>query len=175
MDIVQKTKWNIDIAHSEISFKVKHMMISTVSGHFEDFTATAETDREDFIGAAFQFKAKAASITTNNGDRDKHLRSDDFFSAALFPEILFTSGSFDGNTMAGKLTIRDVTREIRLNVDFNGIAVDLYGQTKAGFEISGSINRKDFNLAWSAITEAGNIVVSDTVKLTVFLQFIKEK
>lgn len=175
MDIVQKTKWNIDTAHSEISFKVKHMMISTVSGHFEDFTATAETDREDFIGAAFQFTAKAASVNTNNRDRDKHLRSDDFFSAALFPEILFTSGSFDGNTMAGELTIRDVTREIRLNVDFNGIAVDLYGQTKAGFEISGSINRKDFNLAWSAITEAGSIVVSDTVKLTAFLQFIKEK
>jgi len=175
MSTAIKTKWNIDAAHSEISFKVKHMMLSTVTGHFENFNATAVTDNEGFIGAEFNFTAKTASINTKNGDRDKHLRSDDFFNTELFPEILFTSKSFDGSTLVGDLTIRDVTREIHLDVDFNGIAVDPYGQTKAGFEMSGSINRKEFNLAWSAITETGSIVVSDTVKLTAFLQFIKEK
>lgn len=168
------TKWNIDAAHSEISFKVKHMMISTVTGQFEDFMASVGTDNEGFIGADFNFTAKTASITTKNGDRDKHLRSDDFFNAEQFPELTFTSKSFDGSSLIGDLTIRNVIREIKLDVDFNGVVVDPYGQTKAGFEMSGSINRKDFNLAWSAITETGSIVVSDTVKLAISVQFIKE-
>lgn len=174
MSITERTKWHIDKAHSEISFKIKHMMISTVSGHFEDFNATVETNNEDFIGADFHFKAKTSSINTKNDDRDIHLRSDDFFNAEIYPEIIFKSKSFDGNTLVGDLSIKYVTKEIKLDVDFNGTAVDPYGQTKAGFEISATINRKDFNLAWSAITDAGNIVVSDTVKLSIALQFIKE-
>ncbi len=107
-------------------------------------------------------------------DRDAHLKSDDFFNAEQYPEISFTSKSFDGDTMVGDLTIRDTTREVSLDVDFNGVAVDPYGQTKAGFEISGKINRKDFGLNWSAVTEAGNIVVSDTVKLLVDIQFVRQ-
>jgi len=173
MGTTEKTKWNIDKAHSEISFKVKHMMISTVTGHFEDFNATAETDNEDFINADFYFTAKADSINTRNADRDKHLRSNDFFDAETYPEIRFKSKTFDGNTLVGDLTIRDITKEIQLEVDFNGIAVDPYGQTKAGFEATGKINRKDFNLSWSAVTETGNIVVSDNVKLVIDLQFHK--
>lgn len=173
METTVKTKWNIDTAHSEISFKVKHMMISTVTGHFTDFDATVETENEDFINADFSFIAKTASINTSNKDRDAHLKSDDFFNAEKYPEMTFKSKSFDGNTLVGDLTIRDVTKEIKLDVDFNGIAVDPYGQTKAGFEATGSLNRKDFNLTWSAVTEAGSIVVSDTVKLLIDLQFIK--
>ncbi|TDU34327.1 polyisoprenoid-binding protein YceI [Gelidibacter sediminis] len=173
METTVKTKWNIDTAHSEISFKVKHMMISTVTGHFTDFDATVETENEDFINADFSFTAKTASINTSNKDRDAHLKSDDFFNAEKYPEMTFKSKSFDGNTLVGDLTIRDVTKEIKLDVDFNGIAVDPYGQTKAGFEATGSLNRKDFNLTWSAVTEAGSIVVSDTVKLLIDLQFIK--
>ncbi|WP_026810739.1 YceI family protein [Arenibacter latericius] len=169
-----KTKWSIDTAHSEISFKVKHMMISTVTGHFEEFDATAETDSDKFINADFNFTAKTASINTKNKDRDAHLKSDDFFNAEKYPEMTFKSKSFDGSTLVGDLTIRDVTKEIELDVDFNGIAVDPYGQTKAGFEATGKINRKDFNLTWSAVTEAGSIVVSDTVKLVIDLQFTKK-
>ncbi|MFC6102859.1 YceI family protein [Olivibacter domesticus] len=169
-----KTTWNIDKVHSEISFKVKHMMISTVTGYFEDFNATAETSNDDFVNADFSFTAKTSSINTKNGDRDGHLKSDDFFNAEKYPELLFKSTSFDGETLVGDLTIRDITKEIKMYVDFNGIVVDPYGQTKAGFEATGTINRKDFNLTWSAVTDAGSIVVSDTVKLIVDLEFNKE-
>ena len=173
METVVKTKWNIDPTHSEISFKVKHMMISTVTGHFEDINASVETETENFINAAFNFTAKTDSVNTKNNDRDAHLKSDDFFNAEAYPEMIFNSKSFDGSSLVGDLTIRDITKEIALDVDFNGVAVDPYGQTKAGFEITGSINRKDFNLTWNAVTEAGSIVVSDTIKLIADLQFIK--
>lgn len=149
-------------------------MISTVTGHFEDFNATTETGNEDFIDADFHFAAKTGSINTKNGDRDKHLKSDDFFNEDPNPEIIFKSKSFDGSTLVGDLTIRDTTKEIDLDVDFNRMAVGPYGQTKAGFEMSGAINRKDFNLSWSVITETGSIAVSDTVKLSIDLQFTKE-
>jgi polyisoprenoid-binding protein YceI len=168
------TNWSIDNAHSEIAFKVKHMMISTVTGHFEDFTATVNTKGDDFTHANFEFSAKTASINTKNSDRDTHLKSDDFFNSEKFPKMKFVSKSFDGEHLIGDLTIRDVTKEVTLDADFNGIAVDPYGQTKAGFEITGQINRKDFNLTWSAVTEAGSIVVSDKVKLVVDAQFVKQ-
>lgn len=161
---MEKKTWQIDAAHSEIAFKVKHMMISTVTGHFDEFDASVETESDDFKNAAISFSAKTASINTKNKDRDNHLKSDDFFNAEKYPEIKFVSKSFDGETLIGELSIRDVTKEVELDVDFNGIAVDPYGQTKAGFELRGEINRKDFNLSWSAVTEAGSIVVSDKVK-----------
>lgn len=150
------------------------MMISTVTGHFEDFTATAKTDGTNFNDVSFEFSAKTASINTKNKDRDTHLQSDDFFNSEKFPEMKFTSKSFDGEKLIGDLTIRDVTKEITLNADFNGVAVDPYGQTKAGFEISGEVSRKEFNLTWNAVTEAGSIVVSDKVKLVVDVQFTKQ-
>lgn len=168
------TNWSIDNAHSEIAFKVKHMMISTVTGHFEDFEATAKTNDDNFNNAIIEFSAKTESINTKNKERDVHLKSDDFFNSEKFPEMKFVSKSFDGEHLIGDLTIRDVTKEITLNADFNGVAVDPYGQTKAGFEITGQLNRKDFNLTWSAVTEAGSIVVSDKVKLVIDVQFIKQ-
>lgn len=168
------TKWNVDTAHSEIGFKVKHMMISTVKGAFEDFSATGETESEDFKNAKFSFTAKVETINTKNKDRDTHLKSEDFFNAAEYPEMRFTSKSYDGETIVGDLTIKDVTKEVKLDMDFNGVAVDPYGQTKAGFEISGKIDRKDFGLTWSAVTEAGSIVVSDTIQMAIDLQFIKQ-
>ncbi|MEM9681182.1 MAG: YceI family protein, partial [Bacteroidota bacterium] len=154
-------------------FKVKHMMISTVSGHFEDFTAAVESDSEDFNNAVFSFSAKVGSISTKNSDRDAHLKSEDFFNVAVYPEMTFTSKSFDGSQITGDLTIKDVTREVILDMDFNGVAVDPYGQTKAGFEVSGSISRRDFGLTWNAVTEAGSVVVGDAIKLAIELQFIK--
>lgn len=174
METAIKTKWNIDKTHSEVGFKVKHMMISTVKGHFEDYTASVETADDSFSDASFSFSAKIDSINTKNGDRDNHLKSDDFFNASEYPEMTFKSKSFDGENLVGDLTIRDVTEEVILEVDFNGVAVDPYGQTKAGFEMRGKINRKDFNLTWSAVTEAGSIVVADIVNLAIDAQFVKE-
>lgn len=166
--------WKIDNAHSEIAFKVKHMMISTVTGHFENFDATITSKDDSFENASVTFSAKIDSINTKNKDRDTHLKSDDFFNAEKFPEMTFVSKSFNGEQLVGDLTIRDVTKTVELDVDLNGVAVDPYGQTKAGFEITGDINRKDFNLTWSAVTEAGNIVVSDKVKIVIDAQFIKQ-
>ncbi|MFC4635788.1 YceI family protein [Dokdonia ponticola] len=166
--------WKIDNTHSEISFKVKHMMISTVTGHFENFDATITTNDESFNNASVTFNAKIDSINTKNKDRDTHLKSDDFFNSEKFPEMKFVSKSFDGKKLIGDLTIKDVTKHVELDVNLNGIAVDPYGQTKAGFEINGEISRKDFNLTWNAVTETGSIVVSDKVKLVIDAQFIKQ-
>lgn len=174
METTVNTNWKIDPTHSEIEFKVKHMMISTVTGSFADFDATVEADKENFEDAKFSFNTKIDSINTKNGDRDTHLKSEDFFNAEKYPTLSFKSKSFDGEKMVGDLTIKNVTKEVVLNVDFNGIAVDPYGQTKAGFEAEGTISRKDFDLSWNAVTEAGSIVVSDKVKLIANLQFTKQ-
>lgn len=174
MENLANTNWKIDTDHSEIAFKVKHMMISTVTGYFENFEASIDSENENFNDAKIKFSAKTDSINTKNEDRDTHLKSDDFFNSEKFPELSFVSKSFDGEKLIGDMTIRDITKEIILDVDFNGVAVDPYGQTKSGFEIKGEINRKDFNLTWSAVTEAGSIVVSDKVKLVVDAQFIKQ-
>ena len=169
-----KTKWLIDAAHSEINFKVKHMMISNVTGHFEKFDGYVDTETDSFNDAQFSFVAEIDSINTKNEQRDTHLKSDEFFDAATHPQLKFVSKSFDGSNLVGDLTIKGVTKEVTLNTDFNGIAVDPYGQTKAGFELQGSVNRKDFGLTWSAVTEAGNVVVSDTIKLIADIQFVKQ-
>ena len=168
------SKWVMDPTHSEITFKVKHMMISTVTGHFEKFGGEIETEGDDFSGAKTTVTVETASINTNNADRDGHLQSNDFFNAAEYPEMKFVSKSFDGEKLVGDLTIREVTKEVALDVEFNGIAVDPYGQTKSGFEVTGEINRKEFNLSWSAVTEAGSIVVSDKVKVIANVQFVKQ-
>lgn len=174
MENSTNTNWKIDNAHSEVAFKVKHMMISTVTGHFEEFDASIDSESDNFSNAKINFSAKIDSINTKNNDRDGHLKSGDFFDAEQFPNMTFLSTSFDGEKLTGELSIKDVTKEVTLEVEFNGIAVDPYGQTKAGFEIRGEINRKDFNLTWSAVTEAGSIVVSDKVKLVIDAQFIKQ-
>lgn len=170
----EKTTWKIDATHSEINFKVKHMMISTVTGSFKKFDGEVISENADFKNAAFNFSAKVDSVSTDNTDRDTHLKSDDFFGAEKYPELTFTSKSFDGEKMVGDLTIKGVTKEITLDAEYNGTAVDPYGQTKAGFEFEGTVNRKDFGLTWSAVTEAGSIVVSDKVKLIASLQFVKQ-
>lgn len=174
MTTATQTDWAIDPAHSEVIFKVKHMMISTVTGHFESFNASVRAADETFKNAQIDVEIDINSINTKNADRDGHLKSDDFFNAEAYPKMTFKSTSFDGEKLVGDLTIRDITKEVTLDLNFNGVAVDPYGQTKAGFEISGEINRKEFNLSWSAITEAGNIVVSDNVKLAIEAQFIKQ-
>jgi len=174
-----KTTWNIDPSHSEIQFKVKHLVISTVTGSFNSYDATVETDGDTLEGAAIRFEADVESISTNNSDRDEHLRSDDFFNAKQFPKLSFESTSFEktgGNrySLTGELTIRDHTRKVTLDVIHGGTVQDPYGQTKAGFEVSGSINRKEFGLKWNGVTEAGNLVVGEEVHLNMNVQFVKQ-
>lgn len=175
---MESTKWTIDPTHSEVQFKVKHLVISIVTGNFGTFEGTLETEGDDFTGAKAAFSAQIDSISTNNKDRDNHLTSADFFHAEEFPHLTFESTRFEkeeGNEyrVTGDLTIRGTTKSVVLDVTYGGTVVDPYGQTKAGFEIQGSINRKEFGLTWSAVTEAGNLVVGDEVKLLLNVQFVK--
>lgn len=172
------TQWGIDTTHSEITFKVKHLVISTVTGNFNEFDANIETDNEDFEDANITFEAVIDSINTGNEDRDNHLKSDDFFNASEFPKLTFESTSFtktgEGEfKLVGDLTIRGTTKTVELDVEYGGTVVDPYGNTKAGFDITGKINRKEFGLKWNAVTEAGSVVVSDEVKLNLNVQFTK--
>lgn len=171
--------YKIDPTHSEIKFKVKHLMITSVTGEFTSFDATMESNKEDFSDAKISFEADINSINTNQAQRDAHLKSDDFFNAEKYPKLTFISKQLkkvDDNEyqLIGDLTIRDITKEVSLNVEFGGTMLDFYGQHKAGFELNGKINRKDFGLKWSATTEAGGIVVSDEVKLQVAVQMVKQ-
>lgn len=172
------TKWNIDSTHSEVNFKVKHLMISTVTGKFKVFEGQAETDTDGFRSVKnIQFKADVQSVDTNNEQRDEHLKSADFFAAEEHMELVFTAKNFDVNSdkLEGELTIRNNTRPITLDVELGGVVVDPYGQTKAGLTVSGKISRKEFGLTWDAVTEAGNVVVSDQVKLNAEVQFVKQE
>lgn len=173
------TNWKIDPTHSEIQFKVKHLMITTVTGNFNEFDATAVTEGDDFSSvSAVDFTASIDSISTNNAQRDEHLRSADFFDASQYPALIFKSsrveGSGDDYIVSGDLTIKDTTKPITLKAEFGGIVVDPYGQTKAGFTVSGKISRKEFGLTWSAVTEAGQVVVSDDIRLNAEIQFVKQ-
>jgi polyisoprenoid-binding protein YceI len=171
--------WKIDALHSEIEFKVKHLMITNVTGYFGEYDATLNGDKDDFTDGKITFEANVNSISTKNTQRDEHLKSPDFFDAANHPKITFTSTEVkkkdaENFVLKGDLTIRGNTRPVELNVEYTGITVDPYGQTKAGFELTGKINRKDFGLSWSATTEAGGLVVSDEVRVIAAVQMIKQ-
>lgn len=171
--------YKIDAAHSEITFKVKHLMITNVTGNFNKFDATMESSADDFSDAKISFEADVDSISTNNEQRDGHLKSDDFFAAEKFPKLSFVSTSFNKLNggeylLKGNLTIRGNSKPVELAVEYGGTVTDPYGQVKAGFEIGGKISRKEFGLTWSATTEAGGVVVSDEVKLHLAVQMIKQ-
>ncbi len=172
-----RTAWAIDPTHTEVQFKVKHLVISTVTGFFKKFSGSIESENDDFNGALVNFSLDANSIDTNQPDRDGHLKSPDFFAAEQFPTLDFTGTlnkvSEGEYTLDGALTIRGTTKAIVLNVDFGGTMVDPWGNTKAGFEINGKINRKDFGLNWNALTEAGGMVVSEDVKLHINAELSK--
>ncbi|MBC5772698.1 YceI family protein [Pontibacter sp. KCTC 32443] len=173
------TKWVIDPTHSEIQFKVKHLMITTVTGYFKTFNLEVETDGDDFTTASrIEFTADIDSINTNNEQRDTHLKSNDFFNAEEHKQLRFVGRKYeahgDNAKLHGDLTIREVTKPITLDVEFGGIVVDPYGQTKAGFTVDGKVSRKEFNLTWNAVTEAGQVVVSDEIKLHCEIQLVKQ-
>ena len=172
--------WALDPTHSEVHFKIKHLMITNVTGSFNIFSVAVETENEDFTKAKISFTADVNSISTNNEQRDAHLKGPDFFDTEKFPQIKFEAtksenidndGSYD---LYGDLTIRDVTKNIKLSVEFGGVVKDPWGNTKAGFTINGKINRKDFGLTWNAVTEAGGLVVSEEVRLFAELELIEQ-
>ncbi len=171
------TKWNIDPTHSEVQFKVKHLVISTVTGQFNKFEGRVETEGEEFDGAGASFQLDVNSINTNTADRDAHLKSDDFFSADKYAHIKFSNGQLKKSgsdfKLSGDLTIKDITKPIVLDVEYGGSMVDGYGQHKAGFEINGIIKRKEFGLVWNMVTEAGGVVVGDEVRLQLNIQVVK--
>jgi polyisoprenoid-binding protein YceI len=172
------TKWAIDPSHSEIQFKVKHLMISTVTGSFKEFGAEVELEGEDLSNANVSFWANTASVDTNSTDRDNHLRSGDFFDSEKFPKLSFKStrveGSGDSWKVTGHLTIKDVTKPVTLNVEWSGVAKDPWGNTKAGLNLSGKIDRKEFGLTWNAALEAGGVLVSDEVRILAEVQLAKQ-
>ena len=172
------TTWTIDNAHSEVGFRVKHLVISTVSGKFTSFEGKLDGDPADLANAKISFTADIDSIHTGNEQRDGHLKSADFFDAAGHPKLTFTSTSIDkkGDSeykVNGDLTIRGITKPVTLNVEFGGIHDNLYGQTVAGFEITGKIKRLEYGLVWNAVTEAGGVVVGDEVKLVIDAELVK--
>jgi len=178
MTTTAQTQWTLDAAHSEIGFKVLHLVITNVSGKFDSFEGSVTTTSEDFADAQINFSADINSINTGNEQRDGHLKSDDFFNAEQFPKLTFASTSFkkvngEQYKLEGTMTIRDITKPVTLDVEFGGTIVDPWGNLKAGFEINGKINRKDFNLKWDALTETGGAVVSDEVKLHIHIELQK--
>ncbi|KYG74937.1 polyisoprenoid-binding protein YceI [Roseivirga ehrenbergii] len=177
METLTKTTWAIDPLHSEVQFKVKHLVISTVTGSFKSFEGGLETDGDNFDGANATFSIATTSVDTNVADRDAHLKSPEFFDSENHPNMTFKGVlkqvSGDDYKLVGDLTIKETTKPVELTVEHGGIMKDAYGQTKAGFEITGSINRKDFGLTWSMVTEAGGMVVGDNVKLLLNVQLTK--
>lgn len=176
---MSKQIWNIDEAHSEIGFKVRHMMITNVNGVFNTYSATMTADAADFSDAELSFEADIDSVNTRNEQRDGHLKSPEFFDVAQFPKLSFKSSSFtktgDGQyAMKGHFNMHGVEKEISMNVEFTGTVVDLWGQLKAGFEITGTINRSEFGLTWNATSEDGSIVLDEVIKLALNVQMIKQ-
>ena len=173
-------RWVADPMHSEVQFKVKHLMITTVTGYFNKFSVEAESEDDQFNGASnIVFTADVNSISTNNEQRDTHLKSPDFFDVEKHDEIRFVGKSYEnvgGNEykLHGDLIVRDVTKPVTVDVEFGGTVVDPYGQTKAGFTVTGKISRKEFGLTWNAVTEAGSVVVSDEIRLQAEVQLVKQ-
>jgi polyisoprenoid-binding protein YceI len=173
--------WTLDPTHSEIQFKVRHLMITNVTGQFKKFTVDVQTQDEDFMTAKASFTAEIDSVDTGNEQRDGHLKSADFFDAAKYPQVKFVATKYenvddDGSyELYGNLTIRDVTKLVKFDVEFGGIIKDPWGNTRAGFTVSGKINRKEFGLAWHVVTDTGGLVASDDVRIHCSVELIKQQ
>lgn len=177
MESTTKTKWVLDPTHSELTFKVKHMMISNVKGEFKNFSVEIEGD--ELFKSTLNVSVDTASINTNNDQRDAHLKSADFFDVENHRELTFNSTSFkqkddDEYELKGILTIKGISKEVELEVEFGGINKDPWGNEKAGFSIEGKINRKDWGLNWNAALETGGVLVSEDVKISGEIQFVKQ-
>jgi polyisoprenoid-binding protein YceI len=172
------TKWAVDPLHSEVQFKVRHLVISTVTGAFKKFDGEVTTTGDDFENADIRFTMDVNSIDTNQHQRDEHLKGDDFFNAEVYPDISFQSTSFtkakgEDYKLAGNLTMKGVTKPVQLDVEYGGSEKDNYGNTKHGFEVTGKINRKEFGLTYNALTETGGLALGEDIKLAANIQLAK--
>ena len=172
------TTWSFDPAHSEVQFKVKHLVISNVSGSFKSFGGSVVTEGDDFETAKIEFFIDVQSIDTNQPQRDEHLRSGDFFEASAYPRITFESNSLKkvsgiNYTLSGHLTMHGITQAVELNVEYGGVGKDSYGNIKHGFEVSGVIHRKEFGMVYNAVLEAGGLTIGEDIKITANVQVLK--
>lgn len=165
--------WNLDASHSEVTFKVKHMMIANVTGNIGKFDAKVTSSDENFADAQIEFSGDLNTISTGDSQRDGHLKTPDFFNVEKYPNLTFRSTSFGGGKIQGDLTINDVTKAVELDVEDGGTGKDPWGNTRRGFTVSGKIHRKDWNLVWNAPLEAGGFLVSDEVRINAEIQLIK--
>lgn len=177
---IAQTKWSFDKSHSKVGFSVTHMVITDVDGNFKEFDGTIETDGDNFENAKITFTANVNSIYTENEKRDNHLKSPDFFDAKSFPKLTFVSKSMKKvddkhYKLVGDLTIRDKTKEVTLDVKFNGTVTDPWGNTRAGFKLEGEVNRFDFDLKWNKMLETGGLVAGEDVTITAKFELIKQK
>jgi polyisoprenoid-binding protein YceI len=175
-----KTKWLLDPMHSELQFKIKHLMISNVSGALKNFSAEVETEDEDFSSAKINLAAQMDSISTNNEQRDAHLRNSDFFEVEKYPELKFKSTKVekvDSDTfmLHGELTMKGVTKPVKLNVEFNGATKDPWGGERAGFVITGKINRADWGINFNSVLETGGVVLGEEVKINSEIELVKQE
>jgi polyisoprenoid-binding protein YceI len=178
--MAQSSTWKVDNSHSNVKFTVSHLVISEVDGTFRTYSGSINSSKADFDGATIEFTVDVASVNTDNEMRDNHLKGDDFFNAEKFPKMTFKSTSFkkkNGNNyeLEGDLTIRDVTKKVKFDVVYGGTTKDPYGNIKAGFKATGKVNRKEYGLKWSVMTEAGGAVVGDIVDVKLNLQFAQQK
>lgn len=173
------TTWILDPTHSELQFKVKYLMISTVTGQFNDFSGTVETDGDDFSTGKVKFSVQVSSVSTNNEQRDAHLRAADFFDAEKYPELLFEGDRMvktgdDEYKLYGRVTLHGIAKEVVLQAEFGGITQDPWGNTRTGFSVTGKINRSDFGISFGAVSETGGLLLGDEVKINANVQFVKQ-
>jgi|SRR5450432_549672 len=174
-----KTKWALDPTHSEIQFKIRHMMITNVNGNFGKFTVDLETEDQHFETSKISFSAEVDSVSTNHPQRDGHLKTADFFDAPKYPTITFVSNKLEkvageDYILHGDLTMHGVTKKIKLQVEHGGVIKDPYGQTRTGFSIEGKIDRRDFDLKWNGPLDNGGLVLGEEVKIHASIEFIKQ-
>jgi len=177
---METTKWLLDPAHSELTFKIKHLMISNVSGAFKNFSAKVTTEGTDFSKANISLTAEMNSISTNNEQRDAHLRTSDFFEVEKYPQLKFTSTRIEQTgdesfNLYGNLTLKGVTKPVKLNMEFNGIMKDPHGQEKAGFLVSGKIKRSDWGININVPLEAGGLMLGEDVRIQSEVQFVRQE
>jgi polyisoprenoid-binding protein YceI len=179
MEKTAKEKWVIDTTHSEIGFKIRHLMITNVKGRFKEFDASIYTTGDNFMSAEIDCWINTASIDTNNADRDKHIKGPDFFDVETFPQIGFIANTYenvdnDGSyELWGELTIKGITKKIKLDVEFGGVVKDPWGNEKAGFTINGKINRKDWELNWNAALDTGGMLLGEEVSISCEIQLMR--
>lgn len=167
--------YNVDVSHTNVAFKVKHMMVSTVGGEFEEFSGTFDLDEKSGLLTKLQGEIEVDSINTNIEDRDAHLKSSEIFDAEKYPKIKFVLDKVKGDKAYGKLTIKDITKDVVLDYEFGGTITDPMGKKRAGFTLTGAIDRRDYNVKWNRVLEAGGVAVSEKVKLEISVEGIATK